>query len=153
MDNNTQIEAAEEYAKKLIRIDINDHLEDSNEYLRKLWINGANWQKQQDEAKYKENPANYLLTNALRSLNEEQLNSLTLSLIERSKYKKLLESHNELLGRLELINPILLKYADAINGDCCLPNTAFEMITKSNYIKLEVQVNENLINKAKNIKK
>jgi hypothetical protein len=115
MNNNTQIETVETLDQFINRQPYYGTC--TTEYKEGIEI-GANWRKQQDEAKYKE----------------------------------LLDSHNELLGRLELINPILLKYADAINGDCCLPNTAFEMITKSGHIKLDVQINEELINKAKNIK-
>lgn len=131
MNNNTQIETAYEAAKRIFQ---EQNPQDGSCPLWAIKVSKevANWQKQQDEA----------YTQHLET---------TIKLWE-SKCKEILDSHNELLSRLELINHILLKYADAINGDCCLPNTAFEMITKSNYIKLEVHVNENLINKAKNIK-
>jgi hypothetical protein len=134
MNNNTQIETVEDFCKKYRKYLI-EKLNGIGNFsgdgmfvgdVYEAMIDFYNWQKQQDEAKYKETPVNYLLTNALRSLNEEQLNSLTLSLIERSKYKELLESHNE-----------LLEFAE----HCC-----------NNYVWNNRFKTQELINKAKNIK-
>ena len=72
----------------------------------------ANWQKEQDEDKFKEDPVNFLLNNALRLLTEEQRESLTLSLIERTKYKELLDSYNELLR--DMLDTAKNGYVDAV---------------------------------------
>jgi len=76
MDNT---ETIEQRAKKLFPLNINDNLEDANEVHRNIWIFGVTWQKEQDEAKYKElldshnelliaieNPTAYNLANPYR---------------------------------------------------------------------------------------
>ncbi len=95
MDNNTQIETLEEAATRFNPV-IKRSSTFGNKYdwipnrERKQFINGANWQKQQDETKYKEllDSHNELLKNlekAIEWIEDDFSKGLYLELINKAK--------------------------------------------------------------------
>lgn len=97
MNNNTETiqQAAEKYG-------FGNNGMPSESY--QVFINGANWQKEQDEAKIVSLVAEM---ESWKCENFETLESANKTILEwEAKYKALLDSHNELLNGIKEINEV-----------------------------------------------